>query len=90
MNLCRDCGQDFAGVSYFDQHRVGTHQYTYSQGAAMDPPREDGRRCLSIAEMEAKGWRRNARGRWADPEAVERLREAHRSAGTPADPEVEE
>lgn len=67
MNFCRSCDQDFSSVELFDRHRVGVHAYTYAQGVAMDPMREDGRRCLSIEEMEERGWRLNDRGRWTDP-----------------------
>ena len=78
MNLCRKgasvgCGEDFGFVSAFDSHRVGRHDYTYSEGAAMDPPRDDGRRCLSAREMEnlrAKDgvlpvFERNKSGAWS-------------------------
>lgn len=30
----------------------------------MEPMREDGRRCLSVAEMQTRGWRRDRSGRW--------------------------
>jgi hypothetical protein len=69
-NLCRSCNQDFNSVDLFERHRVGTHQYTYSEGIAMTPMREDGRRCLSVDEMQAKGWEPNERGYWIDPEKV--------------------
>lgn len=64
MNLCRTCGLDFAGIKDFDSHRVGVHAYTYWEGLKMDPPREDGRRCLSSSEMSAQGWALNRHGRW--------------------------
>jgi hypothetical protein len=67
MNLCCDCGEDFTGIRLFDAHRVGRHAYTYSEGLAMDPPREDGRRCLDVDEMQERGWRLDKRGRWQDP-----------------------
>jgi hypothetical protein len=76
VNLCRSCGQDFGSVELFDRHRVGTHAYTYTQGVAMTPVREDGRRCLSIAEMGFLGWQRGARGRWIDPARAARALEA--------------
>jgi hypothetical protein len=66
MNLCRSCGEDFGSAKAFDAHRVGVHVYTYSEGAAMDPVRDDGRRCLSAEEMEAgDAFVRNALGRWS-------------------------
>lgn len=70
LNQCGACGEDFTGVTLFDAHRVGKHAYTFAEGARMDPPREDGRRCLAVAEMEERGWKRNARGRWSDGNAV--------------------
>ena len=54
--FCTSCGRDFTGDSLFDQHRVGTHDYTISEGLKLDPPREDGRRCLDVDEMRKKGW----------------------------------
>jgi hypothetical protein len=60
----------------FDQHRVGKHAYTYSEGVAMDPIREDGRRCLSLVEMVGKGWEKDPRGRWCDPRSIETVRAA--------------
>jgi len=69
-NLCSPCEQDFASVTLFDAHRIGTHAYTYSEGVAMEPMREDGRRCLNTAEMRAKGWALDDRGRWSDPAAI--------------------
>ena len=65
MNLCRACGEDFGSVKAFDAHRVGVHAYTYTEGLSRDPPRTDGRRCLSIDEMEAAQFVRNACGRWS-------------------------
>ncbi len=90
-NLCRSCGQDFSSVRGFDLHRVGVHAYTYSEGAAMDPPREDGRRCLSVDEMRELGWEKNDRGLWFDPENAKRTRDyfqerrsdVHRGSETP-------
>lgn len=73
MNLCRSCHQDFASVE-FERHRVGVHAYTYSDGVKMDPIREDGRRCLSAAEMADRGWRRDERRRWIDPLRAARAR----------------
>jgi len=70
--FCRSCGEDFNGDRYFDLHRVGAHEYEWS------PEHEDGRRCLDESELRARGLRRNAEGRWHDPESAERLRGAHR------------
>jgi hypothetical protein len=49
--ICRSCGQEFGGTSAFDAHRIGRHEYTYSEGLKQDPPIEDGRRCRSAREM---------------------------------------
>lgn len=70
MNVCRSCETDFATVAAFDDHRVGTHDYTYSEGAKMDPPREDGRRCLKRKEREELGWLLDQHGRWLAPRKV--------------------
>ena len=51
-NFCRSCNQDFGSVNAFDMHRVGNHEYTYSEGLKQDPPIEDGRRCLTVHELE--------------------------------------
>jgi len=67
VNLCRSCNQDLGSVDLFDRHRVGKHDHTYTEGVAMTPIGEDGRRCVSAAEMALLGWRRGARGRWIDP-----------------------
>jgi hypothetical protein len=56
LNYCVPCGQDFASVALFDRHRVGRHD-------------GDDRRCLDVAEMIAKGWALDSRGRWSDPVA---------------------
>jgi hypothetical protein len=57
VNHCKQgngvgCGENFGSVAAFDAHRVGVHEYTYSEGLQMNPPREDGRRCLSASEIE--------------------------------------
>jgi len=57
LSYCTTCGRDFSGDRMFDRHRVGVHAYTLSEGLRMDPPREDGRRCLYPDEMLALGWR---------------------------------
>ena len=50
--------------------------YTYEQGLSLDPPREDGRRCLDSEEMQSKGWTQDGRGRWLDPVRVQAARES--------------
>ena len=59
-NLCRSCVQDFASVSAFDRHRVGSHDYDFDFDL-----RPDGRRCLDEEEMLACGFVRNKWGRWS-------------------------
>lgn len=54
---CVGCELEFPSVRAFDAHRVG------KQGVNDGPER---RRCLTIPEMAAKGWRQNARGWWAN------------------------
>lgn len=49
---CPACGEHFNSVSTFDRHRVGA--YT-------------ARRCLTVAEMTARGWNLNAGGFWMTP-----------------------
>ena len=60
-NYCRSCKQDFAGITLFDAHRIGKHEYLWS------PEREDGRRCLEIDEMLERGWSRDKWNRWHGP-----------------------
>jgi hypothetical protein len=76
MNLCRSCEQDFSSVRAFDKHRVGVHAFTYSEGLALDPPREDGRRCLRTDELEDAGFRLTASGRWELAAEADRARTA--------------
>lgn len=64
MNGCGGCGKDFTSLRAFDSHRVGRHGYTASQGLAMVPPREDGRRCLAEHELVDGGFAQDGRGRW--------------------------
>jgi hypothetical protein len=61
VNVCRVCGEDFSSLEIFDGHRVGRHEVDFSA------IRRDGRRCLSVDEMSAKGWQLDSRGRWVDP-----------------------
>lgn len=68
MNLCRACGQDFSSVGLFDRHRTGRHAYTFAEGLRMDPPVDDGRRCLDLSDMRSLWWEPNERGAWHDPE----------------------
>jgi hypothetical protein len=73
-NLCRACGADFRSVEGFEQHRVGVHAYTYSEGLNMEPMREDGRRCLDADELEALGYEQDDDGRWFNRARVDETR----------------
>ena len=73
LNLCRACDRDFSSVAAFDRHRVGVHEYTYSEG--LDLGREDGRRCLDMDELGDAGLALDARGRSCIAADVERVRE---------------
>lgn len=53
---CATCGECFGSVRGFDRHRIGTVG-------------EPDRRCLTVPEMIANGWRRNARGFLLTPDA---------------------
>jgi hypothetical protein len=65
MNLCTSCNQDFSSVRAFDSHRTGRHAYTSTEGLRMNPPREDGRRCLAAHEMHiSPRFSLDVRGRW--------------------------
>jgi hypothetical protein len=88
MNLCRACGEDFGSVSAFDAHRTGTHEYALAKGFRMEPPRDDGRRCLEADELERAGWHRDSRGRWRRPirdaSALLSFMHSRRGAETPS------
>jgi len=62
--LCSVCCEDFGSTSAFDAHFTGKIAYSYREGLAMDPPREDGLRCLDPEEMRAKKMHKDSRGRW--------------------------
>jgi hypothetical protein len=82
MNVCGACGLDFSSVQAFDRHRVGKHAYTFTEGLNMNPPREDGRRCLDVEELEALQFAQDARGRWGSVEHREAARRAFRKSPT--------
>ena len=52
---CDSCGEHFNSVSVFDRHRVGDWQ-----------ERGTRRQCLKVAQMQARGWSRNAGGFWVE------------------------
>lgn len=71
---CPSCGDYFNGLSAFDYHRVGSYA---------KPGQPNTRRCLTMAEMEAAGFIRNAAGFWmTDSRAQRATRQS--AAGFPA------
>jgi hypothetical protein len=74
VNLCRGCGEDFASVAAFDRHRVGVHTYTLTQGLLLDPPVEDGRRCMDVEELHAAAMEPDRDARWSIFADAERAR----------------
>lgn len=79
-NGCTGCGQDLTSTSLFDAHRTGSYVYSLAEGLELEPPREDGRRCLDSGEMRGKGWAQDDRGRWIDPVRVQAARESFAKA----------
>lgn len=63
---CCGCGEYFNGERGFDRHRIGGYGVN--------------RRCLTVAEMTARSWHRNAAGFWA----VTRLDSAGKARIRPA------
>jgi hypothetical protein len=98
MNYCRACREDFGSLTAFDGHRTGTNAYTFREGLNMEPPREDGRRCLDPDELAAMGWHQDGQGRWKLPlSEAQRQRLAgmraerqHRRPGRTRDPRRDE
>lgn len=58
---CPTCLEQFGSVRAFDKHRVGSY--------ASPRTFQHHRRCLSVSEMLAAGWARNAKGQWLAPDA---------------------
>jgi hypothetical protein len=85
MNLCRTCGQDFGAEAAFDAHRIGAYGPGDYKGELEDWRPELGRRCLTVAEIEADpAFAQNDRGRWSlarDLKAAHKVRES--KAGPP-------
>ncbi len=63
--LCRTCGERFNSVSMFDRHRVGRIDLAAPSC---------GRRCLTVAEMIARGYSRNASAFWIERTRRDRTR----------------
>jgi hypothetical protein len=61
VTVCASCNLDFTGVRDFDSNRVGRYEYAWS----LD--RQDGRRCLSVADLEGAGWTQDRLSRWGHP-----------------------
>jgi len=73
---CPACGEYFSRPRAFDRHRVGDHaKLDEWQGV---------RRCLTEAEMQARGMQRNAAGMWIVDCRHAAALAAHAAAGTAA------
>ena len=68
--LCPTCREKFNSTAAFDAHRTGTYDLTAPHY---------GRRCLTVAEMVAKGMAKNPKGFWLTPRKNPR-----KPSGTPA------
>jgi len=84
-NYCSACGEDFTSVTLFDTHHIGRHEYTFQEGLKLDPPVEDGRRCLDKIEMLDKGWIILPSGLWSDPARTESARIRFGAADSPTE-----
>jgi hypothetical protein len=72
LNQCCACGEDFASLAAFDAH-------------ILSKPSDSLFDCLSVAELEAAGWKQNDDGRWTSPKlkaGAEKLREYHQRASS--------
>jgi hypothetical protein len=76
LHGCRKCGQDFTSERTFAAHRIGVHAYTFLEGLDLEPPREDGRRCLDSDELLGLGWKERIPGRWVDTLAAKKARQS--------------
>jgi len=71
LNLHSPCRRDFVSLAAFDEHITAK-------------PSERVSTCLSVAQMLAKGWVRDGRGRWSSPRTQEtagRARERFSAVG---------
>ena len=86
MNGCATCGENFGSVAAFDAHRVGKYLQTGTgeyEGPLDQWTPAKGRRCLTEAEMLAKGFVRNGHSSWSkerDVRNARRLNAARRDA----------
>jgi hypothetical protein len=62
---CHHCGEYFNSLRGFDRHRTGTFK-----------ERGVHRRCLSVAELVARGWSKNEDGFWITETFEQRLARA--------------
>lgn len=80
---CPACGELFSRVRAFDRHRGGPFADLGKW--------EGGRRCLTPAEMKARGWSRNGIGAWVievlDGAGRTRARASGEASATPAPPD---
>jgi hypothetical protein len=60
---CPTCSEYFNGVQPFDKHRIGDYA---------KPGQPNTRRCLTVTELEAAGFIRNAAGFWCERAGAER------------------
>jgi hypothetical protein len=60
-SICPACDEVFCGLKPFEAHRVGLFL------DARSGPIKRGRRCLTVAQMEAAGFAKCAADRWSAP-----------------------
>jgi hypothetical protein len=58
---CPTCGEYFTSARAFDRHRTGSYA---------KPGQPYTRRCMTVAEMDAAGFERNARGFRGEPARI--------------------
>jgi len=78
-NFCTTCEQDFSSLQLFDSHRVGDFKPGEYFGPVSEWEPKKGRRCLTTDEMLERGWSKNTKGVWHNPEASRKARERFRS-----------
>lgn len=93
--FCSSCGQPFSALGLFDEHRVGAYDPRDEDKMVGNPPHRLGpRRCLTVDEMLARGWRRTERtwrGPAPSPEEAAKLEELRAQAvGEAVDSDAED